>query len=187
MPFITEEIWQHMEERKAGESICRAEFPKGGSINQDLLNQFDQLFEIITKVREIRNSKQLSPKLALPLCIKTSHSDVYDSVQPIMSKLANLESVSFTNEAIADAQTFVIKADQFFVPLSLDENPEEVKAEAEKELAYLEGFKKSVEAKLANERFVQNAKADLVERERQKLQDAENKIQSLKEVLAKLS
>ena len=186
MPFITEEIWQHMEERKAGESICRAAFPKAGKVNQDLIAQFDQLFEVITKIREIRNSKQLSPKLALPLYIKTSQESVYQTLNPILTKLANLETVQFTNELIADAQTFVVKADQFFVPLALDENPEEVKAEAEKELVYLEGFKKSVEAKLANERFVQNAKPDLVERERQKLADAENKIQSLKEILAKL-
>ncbi|MEY4383731.1 MAG: hypothetical protein RI995_1273 [Bacteroidota bacterium] len=187
MPFITEEIWQHMEERKVGESICRAAFPIGGSINQTLLNQFDQLFEVITKIREIRNSKQLSPKLALALHIKTANNSVYESTKPILSKLANLDIVSFTEQPFTDAQTFVVKADQFFVPLALEENPEEVKAEAEKELVYLEGFKKSVEAKLANERFVQNAKPDLVERERQKLADAENKIQSLKEILAKLA
>ena len=153
----------------------------------DIRKQFDQLFEIVTKIREIRNTKQLSPKLALNLAIKTANQQVYQNVEAIIVKLANLETLTFTKEALADAQTFVVKADQFFIPLALDENPEEVKAEAEKELAYLEGFKKSVEAKLANERFVQNAKPDLVERERQKLTDAENKIQSLKEILAKLA
>ena len=186
MPFITEEIWQNMEERKAGESICRAEFPKGGPSNTGLLSQFEQLFEIISKVREIRNTKQLSPKLALALYIKTSNASQYAAIEPILIKLANLENVQFTDNVVSDAQTFVVKADQFFVPLELNQDPAEVKAEAEKELAYLEGFKKSVEAKLANERFVQNAKADLVERERQKLADAENKIKSLLEILSKL-
>lgn len=88
---------------------------------------------------------------------------------------------------MAEAQTFVVKSDQFFVPLANDEDPAVLKEESEKELIYLEGFKKSVEAKLANEKFVQHAKADLVERERQKLSDAENKIKSLKELIARLS
>jgi valyl-tRNA synthetase len=87
---------------------------------------------------------------------------------------------------IVDAQTFVVKSDQFFIPMANDEDPAVLKAESEKELAYLLGFKKSVEAKLANEKFVQNAKADLVERERQKLSDAENKIKSLQELVARL-
>ena len=80
----------------------------------------------------------------------------------------HVATLSFSQENITDAQTFVVKSDQFAVPLEEEVNPEELKAETEKELFYLEGFKKSVEAKLANERFVQNDKADLVERERQK-------------------
>ncbi|MHA8050889.1 valine--tRNA ligase [Aquirufa sp. ROCK-SH2] len=187
MPFITEEIWQNIEDRKANESICVADFPKANSINAELIAQFDQLFEIITKIREIRNAKQLSPKLALNLLIKTNNEVAYDSTKAILMKLANVENVSFSQENITDAQTFVVKSDQFAVPLEEEVNPEELKAETEKELFYLEGFKKSVEAKLANERFVQNAKADLVERERQKLQDAETKINSLKEILARLA
>ena len=186
MPFITEEIWQVIDERAAGESICKAEFPLAGPVNAALVAQFDVVFEVVTKVREIRNSKQLSPKLALALCIKADNSTVYAPVEAIMMKLANLESITFVADAVADAQTFVVKSDQFFVPLANDEDPAVVKAESEKELVYLLGFKKSVEAKLANEKFVTNAKADLVERERQKLADAETKIQSLQELLARL-
>ena len=186
MPFITEEIWQVIDERAAAESICKAEFPLAGPVNAALVAQFDVVFEVVTKVREIRNSKQLSPKLALALCIKADNSTVYAPVEAIMTKLANLESITFVADAVADAQTFVVKSDQFFVPLANDEDPAVVKAESEKELVYLLGFKKSVEAKLANEKFVTNAKADLVERERQKLADAETKIQSLQELLARL-
>ncbi len=186
MPFITEEIWQVIDERKPGESICKAEFPLAGSVNVGLVAQFDVVFEVVTKVREIRNSKQLSPKLALALHIKAENKAAYAPVEAIMMKLANLESITFVSDAVADAQTFVVKADQFFVPLANDEDPAVVKAESEKELIYLVGFKKSVEAKLANEKFVANAKADLVERERQKLADAETKIQSLQELLARL-
>jgi valyl-tRNA synthetase len=186
MPFITEEIWQSIDKRSANATICTAEFPKAGPVNEVLVLQFEALFEVVTKVREIRNSKQLSPKLALPLCIKSEQPTAYASVEAILLKLANLESISFITEPIADAQTFVVKSDQFFVPMANDEDPAVLKAESAKELAYLEGFKKSVEAKLANEKFVQNAKADVIERERQKLSDAENKIKSLQELLARL-
>ncbi len=186
MPFITEEIWQAIDTRAENTTICTAEFPKAGAVNEALIAQFDAMFEVVTKVREIRNSKQLSPKLALPLCIKSEQPTAYASVEAIMQKLANLESITFINEPIVDAQTFVVKSDQFFVPMANDEDPEVLKAESAKELEYLLGFKKSVEAKLANEKFVQNAKADLVERERQKLSDAENKIKSLQELLARL-
>ena len=186
MPFITEEIWQTIDEREAGESICKAEFPLSGPVNAALVAQFDVVFEVVTKIREIRNSKQLSPKLALALSIKADNSAAYAPVEAILMKLANLESITFVPDAIADAQTFVVKADQFFVPLANEQDPAELKAESEKELAYLLGFKKSVEAKLANEKFVANAKADLVERERQKLADTETKIQSLQELLARL-
>ena len=187
MPFITEEIWQAIAERGEKDTICTAEYPKAEHVNNALVAQFDAMFEVVTKVREIRNSNQLSPKLALPLCIKSDQPAAYAAVEVIMQKLANLESITFISEPIVDAQTFVVKSDQFFAPLAKDQDPAELKAESEKELAYLEGFRKSVVAKLANEKFVQNAKADLVERERQKLSDAENKIKSLKEILARLA
>ena len=186
MPFITEEIWQSIAPRSEKGTICTAEYPTAGKVDEALVAQFDVVFEVVTKVREIRNSKQLSPKLALPLCIKSEQPLAYAAVEAIMLKLANLESISFIAAPITDAQTFVVKSDQFFVPMANDEDPAELKAESEKELAYLVGFKKSVEAKLANEKFVQNAKADLVERERQKLSDTENKIKSLQELLGRL-
>jgi valyl-tRNA synthetase len=186
MPFITEEIWQSIAPRSEKGTICTAEYPTAGKVDEALVAQFDVVFEVVTKVREIRNSKQLSPKLALPLCIKSEQPAAFAAVEAIMLKLANLESISFIAAPITDAQTFVVKSDQFFVPMANDEDPAELKAESEKELAYLVGFKKSVEAKLANEKFVQNAKADLVERERQKLSDTENKIKSLQELLGRL-
>ena len=186
MPFITEEIWQTIAARGQKDTICTAEYPKAGKVNEALVAQFDVLFEVVTKVREIRNAKQLSPKLALPLCIKSANPAAYAPVEAILLKLANLESIQFISEPIVDAQTFVVKSDQFFVPMANDEDPAVLKEESQKELDYLLGFKKSVEAKLANEKFVQNAKADLVERERQKLSDAENKIKSLQELLARL-
>lgn len=187
MPFITEEIWQAIDVREANTSICKAPFPKSTKVNTALIQQFDTAFEVVTKIREIRNSKQLSPKLALSLEIKTGNSSSYDQLKAILSKLANLESIVYVDQANPEAQTFVVRSDQFFVPMQKEENQDELKEESEKELVYLEGFKKSVEAKLANEKFVQNAKLDLVEREKQKLSDTENKIKSLKEILARFN
>lgn len=170
MPFITEEIWQAIDVREANTSICKAPFPKSTKVNTALIQQFDTAFEVVTKIREIRNSKQLSPKLALSLEIKTGNSSSYDQLKAILSKLANLESIVYVDQANPEAQTFVVRSDQFFVPMQKEENQDELKEESEKELVYLEGFKKSVEAKLANEKFVQNAKLDLVEREKQNYQ-----------------
>jgi valyl-tRNA synthetase len=187
MPFITEEIWQAIDVREAKSSICKASFPTSQKINNELIQQFDTLFEVLTKIREIRNSKQLSPKLALTLEIKTKEIASYEHLKAILSKLANLESIVYVDQANPEAQTFVVRSDQFFVPLQKDENQDDLKEESEKELVYLEGFKKSVEAKLANDKFVQNAKPDLVEREKQKLSDTENKIKSLKEILARFN
>jgi valyl-tRNA synthetase len=187
MPFITEEIWQAIDVREAKSSICKASFPTSQKINNELIQQFDTLFEVLTKIREIRNSKQLSPKLALTLEIKTKEIASYEHLKAILSKLANLESIVYVDQANPEAQTFVVRSDQFFVPLQKDENQDDLKEESEKELVYLEGFKKSVEAKLANDKFVQNAKPDLVEREKQKLSDTENKIKSLREILARFN
>lgn len=99
MPFITEEIWQAIDVREANTSICKAPFPKSTKVNTALIQQFDTAFEVVTKIREIRNSKQLSPKLALSLEIKTGNSSSYDQLKAILSKLANLESIVYVDQA----------------------------------------------------------------------------------------
>ncbi len=186
MPFITEEIWQDIRERKEGDSICVANYPIEGKIDTQILADFEIVFELVTKIRETRNQKQISLKVALPLAVKTVNIDKYQALESIIQKLGNTENIEFVTENIEGATSFVIKADEFFIPLA-----EEIDVEAEierlsTELAYNKGFKKSVEAKLANERFVQNAKPALVERERQKLADAESKIKAIEEALERL-
>jgi len=200
MPFITEEIWQNIKVRKANESICVANFPKAGKVNQELLNRFEFNFEIIKKIKELRNKLQISPKLPIILnCVTPTPTPTpppttttTTTIHPeILSKIANLSRIDH-EEFLQNATTFVVKNSQMQITSPENsslayESPEKIKQESLEELAYLEGFKKSVEAKLANERFVQNAKADLVERERQKLQDTETKLNSLKEILARLA
>ncbi|MEA5138840.1 valine--tRNA ligase [Arcicella rigui] len=186
MPFITEEIWQAISERGANESICRAEYPLAGEVNATLLADFDAMFTVVTKIREIRNAKQISPKTALPLSIKTEEKARYQTLEGIIQKLANTETIEYVSDKVANAISFVVKADEFFINLAGEIDVEAELANAKKELEYNLGFKKSTEAKLANERFVANAKPELVARERQKLADAEAKIKALEEMIASL-
>ncbi len=186
MPFITEEIWQALAQRNEGESICRTEFPKGGEVNTELLASFEAMFELVTKIREIRNAKQLSPKIALPLAIKTDNKARYENIESIIEKLANTETISYVSDKLDGALSFVVKSDEFFINLEGEIDVEAELEAAQKDLEYNLGFKKATEAKLANERFVANAKPELVERERQKLADAESKIKALEERIASL-
>jgi valyl-tRNA synthetase len=187
MPFITEEIWQEITKRGEKETIVRTEYPKASSVDEKVLADFEILFAIVSKIREVRNTKQLSPKIALPLAIKTTEPARYQLIESIIVKLANVEKIEFVSEKIDKALSFVVKADEFFINLEGETNPEEELAAAKKELEYNLGFKKSVEAKLANERFVANAKPEIIEKEKQKLADAEAKISALEGVIAGLS
>jgi valyl-tRNA synthetase len=186
MPFITEEIWQALAPRNEGESICRTEFPTGGEVKTELLANFEVMFELVSKIRETRNAKQLSPKVALPLAIKTDNQARYENVKSIIEKLANTETITYVADKVDNALSFVIKSDEFFINLEGEIDVEAELEVAQKDLEYNIGFKKSVEAKLANERFVANAKPELVEKERQKLADAEAKIKALEEMIARL-
>ena len=145
--------------------------------------------------RSLRSNKGISPKEAVPVVIKTMNQARFESLAGLLKKLANVSDVSYTTDKAAGTPaagtpaagtSFVIKGDEFFVQFD-----EELDVEAEienltKELTYSEGFKKSVEAKLSNERFVANAKPEVVENERNKLADAEAKIAALNEALKRL-
>lgn len=183
-PFITEEIWQNMDTRAEKATICQAEFPSGGASDQAILSDFEMVFELVSWVRNTRQSKQISPKEALPLSVKAADVSKYEELSGLISKLANISEVSFVDEV--SGASLVIKGDEFGLDLGDNIDVEEEKANTLKELEYARGFKMSVEKKLSNERFVQNAKPDIVQRERDKLADAESKIRALEEALAKL-
>ncbi len=190
MPFITEEIWQNLAgprtaERGEKESICLAPYPQPGAIDSALLEDFDRLIELVTALRNLRNTKNLSPKTALPLAIRADSQERYETMSALIQKLANVSEITFV-EAQADGMSFLVRSDEFFVDLA---GEVDVKAERETLLAdlkYTEGFLVSVTKKLSNERFVQNAKGDIVEKERQKQADAEAKIVTIREALARL-
>ena len=183
MPFITEEIWQNIGLRQSTDSICIAGFPTAGSVDNETLADFEILFELVSKVREIRNSKGLSPKIALPLFIRTNRIHLYQSLEGMIMKLANTSAIEFVNEKVEKATGFVIKGDECFVMLAGETDTEADRATMQKDLVYNLGFRQSVEAKLANQKFMANAKPELIEREHQKLADANAKIKALQEAL----
>lgn len=185
MPFISEEIWQNIRERQEKESICVAEFPAAGAVDISLLANFEVLFELISAVRNLRNTKNISPKVELPLAVKSDQPELYKGLETLVRKLANVAEINFVAEQ-APGMSFLIRSDEFFINLEGEIDVEAERENLTKELAYTEGFLSSVAKKLSNERFVQNANADVVEKERQKMADAEAKIVTLKEALVRL-
>jgi valyl-tRNA synthetase len=184
VPFVTEEIWSRIREREAKDCVIVAKWPKGGSIDAALLEKFSVASEVITNIRNLRKQKNISPNDQLQLIVKASApSRDFDG---IIAKLGNLSGISYAAEKPEGALSFVTKAGEYFIPFS---EQIDVKAERErikKELEYNKGFLKSVQAKLANERFVANAKPEVVEMERRKQADAESKIKALEEQLEAL-
>ncbi len=190
MPFITEEIWQDIRDREVGESICIAPFPKPNVVDQQILSSFEEFFEIVSNVRNVRNAKQISPKTALPLAIKTVLPDRFNQFESLIHKMANVSAISYVSDLSttesSSSISFLIRSDEFFVNIAGQIDTGQEIASTRKDLDYNTGFRDSVLKKLSNEKFVANAKPDVIERERQKLADAEAKIQSLAQRLIDL-
>jgi valyl-tRNA synthetase len=186
MPFITEEIWQNITKRVEGASICIVEWPKAAAADEAMLNDAAKAFEAVTQLRNLRNSKGLSPKEALELQVKTREPGVYQRFEGIIRKLANISALSFVEEKPANAVSFVNGGDELYVPLEGSIDVEKEREELQKELEYTRGFMISVDKKLSNERFVNSAPPQVVEAERKKKADAEAKIKALEESLSAL-
>jgi len=189
MPFLTEELWHDslFGERAELECCIVAEYPVAGAVDATLLRDVEAVKTVIAEIRNVRNTRQISPKEALPLAIKVNSSLDYPLWAGVLFKLANVSGLELVNDKVAGAVSFMVGNDEFFIQLN-----EAVDAEAERErlnadLVYLQGFLRSVEAKLGNERFVQNAKPEVVQNERNKKADAEAKIRIIEESLAALS
>jgi valyl-tRNA synthetase len=183
MPFVTEELWQNIRERKAGESICVASYPT--PTKTSVIN-LDKPFETITKIRELRNSKGISPKEQFKIAIKTTDEQAYIPAIYLIQKLANIGNIQFVQAKPEGTTSLPVSTDEVFVYLTIEIDAAAEKEKLTKELEYLEGFLVSVDAKLRNEKFVANAKPELVEKERQKKADAEAKIEVIKGSLAGL-
>ena len=184
MPFITEELWQALTPRGEGESVMLSMLPEAKTADSNLLGNFETVKQIIAGVRTIRLQKNIANKEELELHVMGSYNKEYSSV---ISKMANLSAIVENADKDATAAAFMVGTTEFAVPLS--ENID-VEAELEKlgsELKYLEGFLSSVMKKLSNERFVQNAKPEIVDNERKKQADAESKIELIKESIKALN
>lgn len=184
MPFITEELWQALTERKDGESIMVSDMPKETSFDNDLITSFDRVKAIIAGIRTIRLQKNIPNKEEVSLDILGEYDNAFDSV---ISKMSNLSTINTVKEKDPTAVSFLVGTTEFSVPLG---NNIDIEAELKKlneELTYLEGFLKSVTNKLSNERFVANAKPEIVENERKKQTDAESKIKTIKESIENLA
>ncbi|MDL2224515.1 valine--tRNA ligase [Bacteroidales bacterium OttesenSCG-928-M06] len=182
MPFITEELWHALEERKEGESIMVSSMPKREeNICETLLTDLEDVKEIISNIRTIRLQKNIPNKETLSLEVLGDHNATYN---PVIAKMANLSEIAATKEKTAGAVSFLVKTTEYAVPLANNLNIEEELAKQEEELKYLQGFRNSVMKKLSNENFVSKAPAQVIEMEKKKLADAESKIKSLQESIA---
>ena len=188
MPFLTEELY-HDElfgERSEMDCCIVAQYPTIGAIDEKLLKEAELIKELISEIRNVRNTRQISPKDALPLSIKSNSDLDYEQWINIVFKLANINEVALVNDKIPGAASFMVGKDEFFIVLNENVDLDAEKERLTKELEYLQGFLKSVDAKLSNERFVQNAKPEIITNERNKKADAESKIKIITESLALL-
>ena len=185
MPFVTEEIWQDLAPRKAGESIMVQRMPEAREIDEALLGRFELTKEVVTAVRNVRKQKNIPQKD--PLTLRVIADENYPAeYAPVLQKMGNLSQIETTREKDPSAVGFLVKTTQYFVPM---EGMIDIEAERKKlagELEYLEGFLASVQKKLSNERFVSSAPEKVVANERAKQADAEAKIAALREQLATL-
>ena len=195
MPFITEELWQALEERKEGESIMVSKAPSSsptrGEQDAEIISEFEKTKEIIAGIRTVRLQKNIPQKEKLSLIINGEYASSFIEV---IIKICNLENINIVSESKQSSlagdfggfSSFLVGTTEFAIPMGSLINAEEEIAKMEAEIVYFEGFIESVMKKLGNERFVANAKPEVVEAERKKKADAESKIASLQEGIAAL-
>ena len=186
MPFITEELWQHIYDRKDGESIMRDELKLDVPSKEELtlIESIEQVKAIVSGVRTVRNQKNIAPKVELELDVIGQNN--YEAYNSVIIKMANLKAIEVVTEKRGDASGFMVGTDSFAVPVGdLIDVAAEIEKQ-EKELKHLEGFLIGIKKKLSNEKFVANAPEAVIERERKKQSDSEEKIVALKASLEDL-
>ncbi len=186
MPFITEELWQHLYNRKEGNSIMRErlELPAPTETERKLVEDIEAVKQIVGGVRTVRNQKNISPKKQLTLNVVNQNR--YTDYNEVILKMANLQAIEIVKEKVVDAAQFMVGTDEYAVPIGnlIDIEAELNKQEAQ--LAHLEGFLAGIKKKLSNEKFVAHAPETVVALERKKQSDSEEKIAALKESIAEL-
>jgi len=185
MPFLTEEIWQYIADRTPENALIIANYPQIEAFDEQMISDFEMVKEVISGIRTIRKEKNISFKETIELSVSNNEnlSSVYDSV---IMKLGNVSKMDSVNNSVEGALTFRVQSNEYFIPISGAINIEEEIKKLTEELKYTEGFLKSVQGKLSNERFVNNAPAQVIEIEQKKEADALAKIETLKSSLASL-
>jgi valyl-tRNA synthetase len=186
MPFITEEIWQRLGEREDGESIMIERLPEAKKYNKELIAAFESIKETVGGIRNVRKERNIPNKEQLSLNILSGTAADGKEFYPVIIRLCNLSEILTVEEKPEGAASFMTGTTEYYIPLG---SKLDIEAEIKKirdELEYNQGFLASVLKKLGNERFVQNAPANVIELERKKKNDAETKIRALEERLKEL-
>ncbi len=186
MPFISEELWHEVKERKEGDCLIIASWPVAKPVNAAMVAQMNTALEITTNIRNIKNANRLAKHEVVNLSIKTANENQYQPYLPVIQRLAMVGEILFVNQKIENSQTFVIHADEFFVPLQIEIDVEKERANILAEITYTKGFLDSVEKKLGNEKFVSSAPPKVLEMEQKKKSDALAKLKTLEESLKNL-
>jgi valyl-tRNA synthetase len=184
-PFVAEELWHLLKNREEGEDIIIAAWPEISQVNESILNDFDFATEIISNIRNIRKKNNIANKIKVEFAIKAAENHP-KNMDPVISKMGNLSKIEYTEEKQANAFSFIVKNNEYFLPFGESVDLEEEKNKLTEELEYTKGFLKTVEKKLGNERFVNNAPEQVVNVEKKKAADAKAKIAILEEKLAAL-
>lgn len=186
MPFISEEIWHLLQDRSDKDCIIVAQWPTIKNENKVITTHFEVVMEVITNIRNVRKQKNISPKEKLQVFEKVNKGEIIKTYDDIIIKLCNLSSFEYVTAKVDNAFSFNVSHAEFYIPLTQDLDVDAEKERIAKELDYNKGFLKSVQVKLANERFVANAKPEILENEKKKQADAEAKIKALEEQLKML-
>ena len=186
MPFITEEIWQMLEDRKEGESIMISQLPASMNFDAELLAKFEDVKDAISGIRKIRTDKNIPNKDSLDLKIQKGDKGFDPQFNSVVVKMANLWSLEMVNEEVKGAASFLVKSTNFYIPMEGFVDAEEELKKLEEELGYTKGFLNSVLKKLGNANFVNNAPESVVAKEKAKQADAEAKIKVLEERIASM-
>ena len=185
MPFITEEIWHLLRDRKAGDDIVITQLNDAGNINNNILASGNEAKELISRIRDIRAKNNVSPKVAASLYAEGDITSM-QAFRAVIMKMANLEVFESVTGDVKNAVTFLVGTQKFFVVVQMEINIEDERKKLEEQIAYQKGFLLSIDKKLSNEKFVGSAPAAVVDLERRKKADAEEKIRILEESLRNL-
>jgi valyl-tRNA synthetase len=184
-PFIAEELWHLIRERKEGDDIIIAEWPAVQTINSDVLASFNKAEEVITHIRNVRKKNNIANKVKMDLFIK-KNNDIDTSFDAVLVKMGNLSQLEYVTEKVANANSFLVNSNEYYIPFGETIDVEAEKKKIEEELDYTKGFLQSVQKKLQNEKFMAGAPEQVVTMERKKEADALSTISILEEKLVSM-